>query len=249
MQWFRVYNEILDDPKVAKMDGETFRCFIYLLAISSEQETNGIINMSVFDISWRIRVPINTLEAAIAYFLENNILVKKDDSFVITNWKKRQFASDNVGQRVKRYREKQCNVTSNVSGNVIEAEADTEADTEAEAEQKQSEDEKKTAFMNNLKNALDKTKDRYPLPKDQQAILVFVQASIHNKNPDAILHCINSIMKAPEKIKSLPAYLNAALKIEDGKYNAMESERKCNEFKKMDVGMFDKITNNIGQRI
>ena len=32
MQWFRVYNEILDDPKIAKMDGDTFRCFFYLLA-------------------------------------------------------------------------------------------------------------------------------------------------------------------------------------------------------------------------
>ena len=249
MQWFRVYNEILDDPKVAKMDGETFRCFIYLLAISSEKETNGIINMSISDISWRIRVPINTLEAAIAYFLDNNILTKENGLFVITNWKKRQFASDNVGQRVKRYREKQGNVSSNVSSNVIEAEAEADTDTEAEAEQKQSVDEKKTAFMNNLKTALDKTKSRYPLSKDQQAILVFVQANIHSKNPDAILHCINSIMKTPETIKSLPAYLNAALKIEDGKYNAMESERKCNEFKKMDVGMFDKITNNIGQRI
>jgi len=128
MQWFRVYNEILDDPKVAKMDGETFRCFVYLLAISSEQETDGIINMSIPDISWRIRIPINTLEAAIAYFLENNIITKENGSFIITNWKKRQFASDNVGQRVKRYREKQCNVTSNVSGNVIDTDTETETD-------------------------------------------------------------------------------------------------------------------------
>jgi hypothetical protein len=106
MQWFRVYNEILDDPKVAKMDGETFRCFIYLLAISSEQETDGIIDMSISDISWRIRIPINTLEAAIAYFLENNILKKENGSFIITNWKKRQFASDNSANRVLKYRNK-----------------------------------------------------------------------------------------------------------------------------------------------
>ena len=126
MQWFRVYSEILDDPKVAKMDGETFRCFVYLLALSSELGNNGIINMSVSDISWRIRIPVNTLEQAIAYFVKNNILTKEDDSFVITNWKKRQFASDDIGQRVKRYREKQRNVTSNV----IDTDTDTDTDTE-----------------------------------------------------------------------------------------------------------------------
>lgn len=126
MQWFRVYNEILDDPKVAKMDGETFRCFIFFLAISSEQETEGTINMSVPDISWRIRVPIDVLEMAISYLLRNNILKKEKDSFIITNWKKRQFASDNVGIRVKRFREKQGNVSSNVTCNVVDTDTDTE---------------------------------------------------------------------------------------------------------------------------
>jgi hypothetical protein len=111
------------------------------------------------------------------------------------------------------------------------------------------EDEKKTAFMNNLKATIEKTKARFPGHREQQEIIVFVQANIRNRNPDAILHCIDSIIKAPGTIKSLPAYLNAALKIEDGKYNAADSERRCNAFKKMGETAVDSLINGIGRGI
>lgn len=123
MKWFRVYNEILDDPKVSKMDGETFKIFIFLLALASEQEKNGKICMSVGDISWRIRIPKKRLLVSISY-MENNGIIKTDSetSIILVNWEKRQFSSDNVGERVKRYREKQSNVVCNVTRNVVDTE-------------------------------------------------------------------------------------------------------------------------------
>lgn len=84
-------------------------------------------------------------------------------------------------------------------------------------------------FMDNLKDIMDDVSKKYP--REQQQVLVFIQANIRNKHPGAILHCIRSLLKAPDKVRNVPAYLNAALKIENGKYNAADSERKCNAFK------------------
>jgi hypothetical protein len=94
-------------------------------------------------------------------------------------------------------------------------------------------DIKKDEFMLKLKDRLDKTKDRYSNQFEQQAILLFVQANIRNKHPDAILHCIDSLVKAPDKVKLVQKYLETALRIEDGKYNARDSEMKNNDLKKL----------------
>jgi hypothetical protein len=130
MQWFRVYSEIIDDPKMAKMNDETFRVFIYLLAVASEEGKDGEINMTTDDIAWRVRIPAETLNTAIKYLSENNIVQTTENKIIVTNWKKRQFSSDNVSERVKRFRNKQCNVSRNVSCNVIDTDTDTDTDTE-----------------------------------------------------------------------------------------------------------------------
>lgn len=130
MQWFRIYNEILDDPKIAKMDGDTFRCFVYLLAVVSEQESEGILEMSVEDAAWRMRISPEILSEAILYMVNNKIIRKDKNKIIIINWGKRQFASDDVSKRVKRYRQKQGNVTGNVTSNVIDTDTDTDTDTE-----------------------------------------------------------------------------------------------------------------------
>ena len=88
------------------------------------------------------------------------------------------------------------------------------------------EDEKKRKeFLSNLKSILKNTEDKYPGPYEQRQILLFVQSNIRKKNPEAIMHCINSLIRAPDKVKAIPQWLDAALKIEDGKYNAADSEK------------------------
>jgi len=87
-------------------------------------------------------------------------------------------------------------------------------------------------LMASLKTILDKTRERYPDERDQRKILVFVQANKRNMNHDAILHCLESLIKSKEKVKAIPQFLEAVLKIENGKYNARESETRSNDFKK-----------------
>lgn len=110
MKWFRLYNEIIDDPKIAKMTPKMFKVFIFLLCLASEVEQNGVIPFSRKDLSWRLRMPIREINTHINGLKELNILVDNPVLSLI-NWDKRQFASDSSKERVKRYRKKQCNVT------------------------------------------------------------------------------------------------------------------------------------------
>jgi uncharacterized protein YdaU (DUF1376 family) len=95
----------------------------------------------------------------------------------------------------------------------------------------------KSDFIKNLKTVIEKSKARYPDPYQQQQILLFAQSNFRNKNPDAIVHCINSLIKAPDEVKAIRQYLDAALKIEDGKHNARDAEKRCNEFKQLPPNM------------
>ena len=92
-------------------------------------------------------------------------------------------------------------------------------------------------FLLKLQSAMEKTAQKFNTSQGQQEIVNFVKSNIRSRHPEAILHCINSLIVNPGEIKSITHYLNAALKIEDGKYNARDSERVCNELKLTTPGM------------
>ena len=92
-------------------------------------------------------------------------------------------------------------------------------------------------FLLKLQSAMEKTAQKFNTSQGQQEIVNFVKSNIRSRHPEAILHCINSLIVNPGEIKSITHYLNAALKIEDGKYNARDSERTCNELKLTTPGM------------
>ena len=97
--------------------------------------------------------------------------------------------------------------------------------------------DQKDEFLLKLRSAMEKTAQKFNASQGQQEIVNFVKSNIRSRHPEAILHCINSLIVNPGEIKSITHYLNAVLKIEDGKYNARDSERTCNELKLTMPGM------------
>lgn len=92
----------------------------------------------------------------------------------------------------------------------------------------------KSAMLNGLKKIVDDCSKFYDASGVRQ-IMLFVESNISSRHPDAIKKCLDSLMhqlRQGEKIIKPKAYLEAALKIEDGVYNARDSENRCNEFKK-----------------
>ena len=128
MRWFRLYTELIDDPKQSKMDDKTFRTFILLLCLANELDQDGVINLSEKDIAWRLRCSKKQVESAIDFLKNNSILSNGSGPIEFINWKKRNFKSDDIGLRVQRYRNKKSNVTSNVTvtANVTPPDTDTE---------------------------------------------------------------------------------------------------------------------------
>ncbi len=92
-------------------------------------------------------------------------------------------------------------------------------------------DARKQELIEKIKSAIESTKERYPNAFEQRAIWTFVEANIGNKHPDAIIHTVKSLMKAPEKVTAISAWLESVVKTENANYNAADSERECNEYK------------------
>ena len=106
MEWLRLYNEIVDDPKMAKLSDAQFRCFMYLLCIANTQNERGKITMTNEEIAWRLRIPIDEITSTVTILCSLNIIENGGNYYSFVHWAQRQFVSDDVNVRVKRYRSK-----------------------------------------------------------------------------------------------------------------------------------------------
>jgi hypothetical protein len=136
VKWLRMYTDMLDDEKIAKMNDNTFRIFSFLLLLAREQEKDGTIIMSEKDIAWRVRQPLSKLRKAIGQLIDLKILSSENGNLTFINWGKRQYKSDDVTARVKRFRNVSCNVTKSLH--------ETAPETETETEEKRNSKRKKT---------------------------------------------------------------------------------------------------------
>ena len=131
MKWFRLWVDILDDPKlsVSVTLPETFRATILLMAYARELNNAGKIDQPEDVIAWRLRMGIPELKKHLKHLSDLKIITLKPEiSFI--NWGKRQFLSDTSTERVKRFRIKKRNVSK--SFHETAPDTDTEADTDPE---------------------------------------------------------------------------------------------------------------------
>ena len=89
MRWFRLYSDILDDPKMEQMDDKCFRIFIQLLSVACETEDGGKIKLNSKQIGWRIRRPEKTVLRALDILIDLQIISKEIEGFRVTNWYKK----------------------------------------------------------------------------------------------------------------------------------------------------------------
>jgi len=91
------------------------------------------IPITVEDIADEACVDEEEVRDALVKFQEQNMIHEEDGVWVITNWHKRQFSSDSSTERVKRFRQKKCNVSETFQKRFSNADVtppDTETDTE-----------------------------------------------------------------------------------------------------------------------
>jgi hypothetical protein len=111
-RWFRVYDSILDNPKVQQLSAENFRSLINLWALASQ---NGGALPSESDIAFRLRMKPQAVKKLLSTLKAAKLLNKTECGLVPHNWSKRQFESDNSTERVRKHRNGKRNVSCNVS--------------------------------------------------------------------------------------------------------------------------------------
>jgi hypothetical protein len=102
--WFRVYNTILDDPKVQQLSAENFRALINLWALASQ---NRGVFPSENDIAFRLRMKPEKASKVLADLKAARLIDETDEGLKPHNWPSRQFKSDSSTERVRRHRERQ----------------------------------------------------------------------------------------------------------------------------------------------
>lgn len=126
-RWFRMYTDVLDDPKVQRLPPPLFKVWVNLLCLAGRHD--GALP-AIEDIAFALRLDEETAAAHIKELVTRG-LIDDDDGFSPHNWDNRQFKSDKdetaaERQRKKRDRDRSANVTRDTSVTSHPPETDTE---------------------------------------------------------------------------------------------------------------------------
>ncbi len=122
-RWFRVYDDMVDDPKVQRLAPDLFKALINLWCLTSK--AGGVLPCAE-DIAFKLRIKSERVTQIISALHDAGLIETDETGLRPHNWDSRQFKSDVSNERVKRHR----NAKRNVTLTVTETPPDTESDTE-----------------------------------------------------------------------------------------------------------------------
>jgi hypothetical protein len=124
-RWFRVYDDLVDDPKVQRLDPSLFKALINLWCLTSAND--GVLP-SIDEIAFKLRIKPEKARRVLTDLRAAGLVDDDERGARPHNWDARQFISDVSTPRVKRFRERRRNASPAVF--------ETAPETEAEAERK-----------------------------------------------------------------------------------------------------------------
>lgn len=140
MAWLRLYDELLDDPKVQRLSGDDFKAWINLLCLARRHD-GFLPDEEAITFALRIdRIACRSLldRLAIASLIETIKGGPNGSRIAPHGWTKRQYKTDTSTERVKRYRKR----SKERSEPLLETAPDTDTDTDTDIpEDKSSGDE------------------------------------------------------------------------------------------------------------
>jgi len=108
MPWFRMYHEMIDDPKIGTLDDSEFRLWVEILCLACKAGNNGDTNLTVTETEWKLRRNVTVtfqklLHAGIVTLHRNGSGI---ETICVEKWNVRQYQSDSSTDRVRKFREK-----------------------------------------------------------------------------------------------------------------------------------------------
>lgn len=130
-RWFRVYDDMVDDPKVQRLPPDLFKALVNLWCLASQND--GILPPAE-DISFKLRIKIEKVKQIISALHDAELIDTEEQGLRPHNWDCRQFKSDvtdpTAPLRQRRYRDKKRNATVTQAVTVTHPRTETEAETE-----------------------------------------------------------------------------------------------------------------------
>ena len=127
MQWFRMYAEMPDDPKIGTLSDAAFRTWVELLCVACKIGKGGKTDLTEETLNWALRR--NVTETLQELLQKHLVTVSETKTIEIINWNKRQYLSDNSTERVRKYRENKKNKDETFQKRYSNA-LDTDTDTD-----------------------------------------------------------------------------------------------------------------------
>ena len=149
-RWFRMYDCLLDDPKVQRLPDRFFKVWVNLLCVASRND--GQLP-AIDDLSFLLRMSAEDMQKAVDYLSSAGLLDASEDGYAPHKWAERQYKSDVSTDRVKRFRERSMKQPSTVSETSPDTDTDTDTETEKKEEPRKRDNaprKKKTALPENF---------------------------------------------------------------------------------------------------
>jgi hypothetical protein len=127
--WFRLHHDLLDDPRVQKLPADVFKTYINCLCLASKKGKDGTIG-TIEDVSFALRETKEVFHERFMALQEVGLIVSSatnSETFLVPQWKKKQYKSDTSTERVRRHRNANKTVTETL---VKHPDTDTDTDTD-----------------------------------------------------------------------------------------------------------------------
>jgi hypothetical protein len=134
-RWFRVYDDLIDDPKYIRLPDSLKVALHGLWCVASKNR--GVLPQKS-DIAISLRKTVKQVEVILAQLMAAGLLDRTESGLEPHNWRKRQHESDVSTERVKRFRKREAKRDETVSETVPYTETETEAESDTETEKKDS---------------------------------------------------------------------------------------------------------------
>lgn len=117
IKWLRLYDDLLDDPKVQRLDPVLFKAWINLLCLANKGEPRGVLP-PLSDMAFRFRVSEEEMQAILDALAQAGLVDEADGQQVPHNWGERQKPSDDVNSKMEKWRAGQKEATLQHNGQV-----------------------------------------------------------------------------------------------------------------------------------
>lgn len=128
MAWFRVYDNLIDNPKVMRLKPDLFRALVSLWCLAKRY---GGKLPPVHDIAFALRVNETKVTAWIEELKQSGLVDEAADGTLTPHdWNDHQYSSDNVTERVRKHRAKHREPVPRNRDETFPTNTETEAETE-----------------------------------------------------------------------------------------------------------------------